>query len=297
MIRVNMRPSIDTKLISNDQLNKNHKLCEVIAITSGKGGVGKSMLSANLAISARRFDKKVLLIDTDIYLGNLSLILGIRPKYGIADVMDGTIDITKAISRGPGNIDVLTSSITSFDFLKSEKGIIRKLAEIFSKFSHTYDLIILDTGCGITQSMVSILTGADKVIVVVTTDPASISDAYTIIKTIKNYEKNTPIYLTINMASSQEEGDALFKKLNLMVHKFLNSKINFGISLIRDDLIAKSVYSQNPFVLQYPNSPSASALKLLNQKVLQASVTKHNSNPNIFERFMSNKKLQSEWDL
>ncbi|MEJ2052810.1 MAG: AAA family ATPase [Calditrichaceae bacterium] len=292
-----MLQKIDTNDLGKVRHSKDIQPCDIIAVTSGKGGVGKSMISANLAISLQHINKKVLLIDADIRLGNLDLILGTRSKYNITDVVSDSVDISEAIIKAPGNIDVLPVSSAFGELIKTEDYILKKLAQSFARFNHTYDIIVLDTGAGIAQTVISFLLGADKILVVVSTDPASIADAYTVIKVVKSMNPDIPIFLTVNMAASQEEGDTLYKKLNLMVHKFLNSKIIFGGSLLHDDLIAKSVKNQNPFVLSYPNAASTSAIKLLNRRILQASVTRRTGSLNIFERYITNKKIQLDCEL
>jgi len=292
-----MLQNFETSIVGKNRLNKDNQPCDVIAVTSGKGGVGKSTVSANLAISLQRMHKKVLLIDADLHLGNLDLILGTRAKYTIADVVNDGIDLGDAIVKGPGKIDVLPASSASIELIEAEDNVLRKLAQAFSRFDHTYDTIIIDTGAGIAHTVISFLLGADKIMVVVTSDPASIADAFAVIKVVKSVNEEIPIFLTVNKANSAEEGDTLFKKMNLMTHKFLKGKINFGVSILRDDIIAKSVKTQNPFVLNHPNSASSKAIQLLNRRLMQASVTKRGGNSNIFERLISNKKIQFEWDL
>jgi len=148
-----MLQNFETSIVGKNRLNKDNQPCDVIAVTSGKGGVGKSTVSANLAISLQRMHKKVLLIDADLHLGNLDLILGTRAKYTIADVVNDGIDLGDAIVKGPGKIDVLPASSASIELIEAEDNVLRKLAQAFSRFDHTYDTIIIDTGAGIRSRM------------------------------------------------------------------------------------------------------------------------------------------------
>lgn len=292
-----MLQNIHTDIVGKNRLNRNNQPCDVIAVTSGKGGVGKSTISANLAISLQRMHKKVLLIDADIHLGNLELILGTRAKHTIADVMHEGLDLSDVILKGPGKIDVLPAASGSVALIEEEDQALRKLAQAFARFEHAYDAIVVDTGAGIAHTVISFLLGADKIVLVATSDPASIADAYAVIKVVKSINESIPIFLTVNKVNTTEEGEVLYKKMNLMVHKFLNSKINFGVSILRDDLIARSVKNQQPFMLNSANCAAANAIQLLNRRIMQAAVIKRMGNPNVFERFNANKKIQLEWDL
>lgn len=279
--------------------NGNGRHYEVLAVTSGKGGVGKSAISANMAIAMRQMNKKVLLVDADIHLGNVDLILGTRTKYSIADVVNDEMHLKDVIVKGPGNIDILPASSASIELLDMEDMVLRKLAGAFAKFDHEYEIIIIDTGAGIAQTVVSFLLGADKIVLIITPDPSSIADAYAVIKVVKSVNKSVPIFLTPNMVKSQEEGEVLFKKMNLMVQKFLNGRIMFGGSVLNDELISGSIKSQKPFVLRHPNSASANALRALNRRVLQAAAApgQKDVQNNLFERLISNRKIKFEWDI
>jgi len=233
---------------------KNQNSCDVIAVTSGKGGVGKTTISANLAINLQQMNKKVLLVDADIHLGNTDLILGTRTEKTLADLMKDGVFLKDIIIQGPGNIDVLPASSAALDLIDTEEIFLRRLANAFKIFEHSYDFMILDTGAGIGQNVISFLLGAAKILVVITPDPASITDAYAVIKVIRSVNKDVPVYLSANMVNSNDEGEILFKKMNLMVQKFLDSRISFGGSILKDDMIGRSVRTQRPFVLEYPNS-------------------------------------------
>ncbi len=269
---------------------------EIIAITSGKGGVGKSTISANMAINLQSMNKKVLLIDADIHLGNIDLLLGTRTKYTLADVVQKELPLQDVIIKGPGNIDVLLASSAEFDLIETETFFLRKLSQAFASFEHDYDYMIIDTGAGIAQNVLSFLLGADKIVLIITPDPASITDAYAVIKVVRSVSPEVPIFFAANMVNSADEGEILFKKMNLMVQKFLNSRIIFGGSIIKDEFIDRSVKTQKPFILSHPNGAAANAIRVLNRRVLQAAVNHGANGKNIFERLIKNKKIQFEWN-
>ncbi len=275
----------------------NDNFPEVMAITSGKGGVGKSSLSVNLAIILRQTKKKVLLIDADIHLGNIDLILGIRTKYSISDIVKGNISVGDAIISGPGEIDILPASSAVSELLELEDVALKNLSEAFAEYEHNYDLVLLDTGAGITQNVTSFLLGSDKILLIVTPDPASIADAYAIIKVVKKIRTEIPIILIVNMASSHEEGETLFKKMSLMVQKFLANNIEYGGSVLMDEMIRKSIKKQRPFILDYPNSSCSKNLHLLKRKILSISSLEASRRKNLFTNFRLNRKVSLELDV
>ena len=292
-----MLQKIGNGILGKPQPGKDGKSCEVIAVTSGKGGVGKSTISANMAINLQQINRKVLLVDADIHLGNIDLILGTRSRLTLADVLKDGVELSDVVIQGPGGIDILPASSASIDLIESEDIFLRKLGGAFSHFEHNYDYIILDTGAGIAQNVMAFLLSSQKIVLVITPDPASITDAYAVIKVVRSVNKDIPIFMTANMVASADEGEILFKKMNLMVQKFLNSRLQFGGSILRDDLIVRSVKIQKPFVLHHPNSGSTTAIRVLNRRVLHGSKFADGQNENLFERMLQNKKIQFEWNL
>ncbi len=270
---------------------------EIIAVTSGKGGVGKTSFSANLSIALRQMNRRVLLIDADLHLGNVDIILGARPQKTIADVLQKDAAIEDVIVDGPGQIDILPASSASIELIKLEDVALKKLAEAFSRLRRRYDYIFLDTGAGIARNVITFLLASDKIILLITPDPASIADAYAVIKIVRSVNREVPILLTANMVNTSEEGDILYKKMNLMVQKFLNSKIIFGGSVKKDDIVAASVKHQKPFIIDYPNSVPANAFRLINRRMLQTIASNGKESHNVFERLIENRKIEFEWNL
>lgn len=292
-----MLQGFSTRIIPKAATSAKTKTCEVIAVSSGKGGVGKSTLSANMAINLQQMNRKVLLVDADIHLGNLDLILGTRTRLTLTDVLKDGVELSDVVIQGPGGVDILPASSASLDLIHSEDIFLKKLATAFEHFDNDYDYMILDTGAGIAQNVISFLLGAQKIVLVITSDPASITDAYAVIKVVRSIDKEIPIFMAANMVVSADEGEILFKKMNLMVQKFLDSRIFFGGSILKDDLIARSVKLQKPYVLQHPNSSATTAIRVLNRRVMHASFNKDEKANNLFERLRDTKKIQFEWDL
>ncbi|MCK4295352.1 MAG: MinD/ParA family protein [Candidatus Marinimicrobia bacterium] len=271
--------------------DKDKDLPEILSVTSGKGGVGKTIISVNLAILLRQYKKKILLVDADIHLGNVDLVLGIRPKYTIADVVVGDMDLRNIIVKCPQGIDVLPAASAIQDLFEMERNILKKLCDSFSGFEREYDVIVVDTGAGISKSVMSFVLGSDKVIIMVTPDPASITDAYGMIKVIKQFHPFVPILMIVNMVDSQDDGESLYKKLELMAHKFLNNSIVYGGTILKDKLISDSIRRQRPLVLEHPNSMPTNTLKIIIRRLLQLPCKDNNKHTGFFDSFMSHRNI------
>jgi flagellar biosynthesis protein FlhG len=268
------------------KLRNDRKIPEIFAVTSGKGGVGKSFLSANIAILLGQLRRKVLLIDADIHLGNVDLMLGLRPKYSIADVLTGKVELRDIIISGPGGIDVMPASSGAMELLEMEDHVLLKLKDAFSQFEHEYDTVIVDTGSGIDKNVMSFVLSADKLILIATHDPASIADAYSMIKVIRQSQATIPILFTANMIKSESEGESLFNKMNLMVHRFLDSKINYGGTVLHTNSIAESIRQQKPIIFEQPNSSAVTTLKMIIRRLLNLPIKDISERAGLFDRII-----------
>ncbi len=269
---------------------------EIIAVTSGKGGVGKSSISTNMALLFQQMRKKVLLIDADIHLGNVDLMLGLRTQHTLADVLNDGVELDDIIVQGPGHLDVLPASSASSKLLEMEDVFLKKMAKEFSKVDNRYDYIIVDTGAGVATSVLSFLLGADKIVLVVTSDPASIADAYAVIKIIKSIDVEVPMMIAPNMMPSHEAGEELYKKVNLMVRRFLKTEVEYAGTMLKHDMLARSVKTQKPVVIHNPNAAVSNNLRMFSRRVMQMPGRKIRDKKNVFDRFIVNKKMQYKWD-
>ncbi|HHM01625.1 MAG TPA: MinD/ParA family protein [Caldithrix abyssi] len=272
------------------------KQTEIIAITSGKGGVGKSSLSINMALMIKQLRKKVLLMDADIHLGNVDLMLGLRSTHTVDEVLEDGVHLEDIIVSGPGELDVLPASSANARLLDMEDVFLRKLAQEYRRIENRYDYVLVDTGAGVANSVLGFLLGADKIMIVVTSDPASVADAYAVIKLIKNVNVDIPVLMTPNMMPSHEAGEELYKKMRLMVNKFLKSDIDYAGTVLKHELIARSVKTQKPVVLHQPNASASNNIRMISKKIMQTPRRKDQDKKNIFDRFIVNKKVPLEWD-
>lgn len=240
------------------QQNVPRRIARVITVTSGKGGVGKSSVAVNLAIAISRLGKRVIVIDADFGLANIEVMLGIRPKYNLADLMFRGKSLTDIITEGPENIGFISggSGIQELTNLTRDQIVylIQKLVELDERA----DVIIIDTGAGIADSVLEFVAASAEVLLIATPEPTSITDAYALLKTLNRKTdfslQDTLIKMVANRINTYEEGKELYDKLSLVVSKFLNFKLEYMGALSQDVVVSKAVMRQKPALVLYPNS-------------------------------------------
>lgn len=252
----------------------------IIAVSSGKGGVGKTNVTVNLAIALAKLGKKVIVIDADLGLANIDVVLGIIPKYNLLHVLKDDMNISDIIVNGPMNISLLSGGSGIIDFVNLTDDQLEKLIDSFQFLNKTHDYILIDTGAGINKSVLSFINAAGEVIVVVTPDPTSITDSYALLKNIASYEKE--VNVLVNMSTSNDEAHSVYKKISLASEKFLNMPVkNIGF-LYDDNHVTKSVRMQKPFILEYPTCLASKGVELLaynieNNEKKEAKVSRFSS--------------------
>ncbi len=219
----------------------------IIAITSGKGGVGKTTFAVNLAISLAKERQKVLVLDGDLGLANINVILGIIPKYTLYHVIRGNKSLREIILQTTEGIDIVPGAngyaqLADLDSL-SRESLIREFSEL-----EEYDFIIIDTGAGISVNVISLVLAADEGIIVTTPEPTSITDSYGLIKSITQRNKDFPLSVVINKAKDELEGKKVAKRVIDISQKFLNVQPNELGIIYKDEDVEKSILAQKPFM-------------------------------------------------
>ena len=201
---------------------------KVIAITSGKGGVGKTNLISNIAFMLAKSGKRVLLMDADLGLGNVDILLGLAPKYNISHVLKGEKNLSDIIVNGPGGISIIpaSSGIQKVTDLNEEEKLV--LMEQFNSIDDEFDYFLIDTGAGISKNVTYFCVASQNIIVVATPEPTSITDAYALMKVLyKNYQEKK-FNLIVNMANNQNDALQVYNTLTLVIDKYLGMEISLS---------------------------------------------------------------------
>ncbi len=222
----------------------------IITVSSGKGGVGKTNFTVNLGIALSKQGKRVSIIDADLGLANVDVILGIIPKYTLSHIVRNEKTIDEVMIEGPHGLKIVSGGSGMLDLVNLRQDQIESLIHTFDKLNDISDYILIDTGAGLNTSVLSFIKAASDVIVVITPDPTSITDAYALIKNIS--EEESHINLVINRVESAKEGTDVFGKLDRAAKKFLEIELNNLGYLSEDNTVKKSVRLQRPFSTEYP---------------------------------------------
>ena len=266
----------------NDQASglrkmQNSQQIKVIAVSGGKGGVGKTNVSLNTAIALGQLGKRVLVLDADLGLANVDVMLGLRVKRNLSHVLSGECELDDIIIEGPAGIHVIpaTSGTQSMvDLTPSEHaGLIRA----FSDMQTPFDVLIVDTAAGISDMVLSFCRASQDVMLVVCDEPTSITDCYALMKLLSRDHGVFKFKVVANMVRSPKEGQQLFGKLAKVTDRFLDVALELVAVIPFDENIRKSVRKQQAIVEAYPNSPAAVAIKALAGKLVKWPVPKQPS--------------------
>jgi flagellar biosynthesis protein FlhG len=247
------------------EMNSDHPV-KVIAVTGGKGGVGKTTVSANLAVSLAAAGRDVMLVDADLGLANVDVVLGLQTRYHLGHVIEGRCQLEDAIVTGPHGLQVVpaASGLKRMANLTTSEhaGIIRSFSDLY----HRVDTLIVDTAAGINDSVLTFSQAAQHVLVVVCDEPASITDAYALIKVLSRERGVQRFQILANQTRRSGEGPALFEKIQRVCDRFLNVTLEFAGSVPHDDYLRRALQRQIAVVDAYPAAISSLALKNLASK-------------------------------
>ena len=247
----------------NNEVNNSRYKAEILSITSGKGGVGKTNFTINLALSLRNLGYEVLVFDADIGLANVDVISGVIIKYTIADLLKDSKDIFEIITDGPNGIKIISggSGLREISLL-SEVNFNRLLTEIEKLESH-FDFIIIDTGAGISDTVLNFLMPSDEVILVTTPDPTSLTDGYALLKALAIYGYKGKLNVVVNMAKDRKEAEDVFHRLKTVANKFIMVDLEYLGFLYYSNIVVNAVRNQKPFVISKPNSQLTQKINIM----------------------------------
>jgi len=243
------------------------KPVRVIAITSGKGGVGKTNISVNLGVSLAQRGRKVALLDADMGLANVDILLGLSPQYNLSHVLQGEKTLSEIMLTTADGLKVIpaSSGIQQMSELSSmeQAGIIRA----FSELDQDLDILIVDTAAGISSSVVNFARASQEIIVVICDEPTSLTDAYAYIKLLNRDFGISNFHIIANMVQSIQQGQQLFTKLTKVTDRYLDISLDYVGAVPFDDCLRKSVQKQKPVVEVFPQSKATLAIKKLAHQI------------------------------
>ncbi|MCR5607753.1 MAG: MinD/ParA family protein [Lachnospiraceae bacterium] len=247
-----------------------NSLARVITVTSGKGGVGKSSISVNLALQLAKLGKRVIILDADFGLANIEVMLGIRPKYNLADLMFKGMKLKDIITEGPMGIGFISggTGIQELNNLKADQ--IELMTSQLYELDELADIVIIDTGAGISSVVLQFVILSSEVLLVATPEPTSLTDAYALLKTLNSFGdiiKDKTISLIANRVPSDREGHQLYNNFNVVVEKFLDIKLEYMGAVLQDSNLMKAVLQQEPLSVMYPASPATKSVQAIAEKI------------------------------
>lgn len=253
-------------------------MARVITVTSGKGGVGKSNMAINLAVQFKKMGQRVIILDADFGLANIEIMFGAVPKHNLCDLIYQGKNISEIITWGPMDIGFISggSGIAGMSNLSKDylTYIIRNLTEL----DNMADIIIVDTGAGISDAVLEFLVASGEILLVTTPEPTSITDSYSLLKALNRHPRysmeTSQIKVIANKVQNGDEGKDLFEKLNSVVTRYLKLPITYLGMIPQDAQLAKAVMQQMPVSIQNPDSRSAQAYELIAAKLMNKELNK-----------------------
>ncbi len=248
----------------------------VFTVTSGKGGVGKTNIVGNLAITYQRMNKRVLIFDADLGLANIDIMFGINPKYTIEEVIKGEKELSQIIAKGPEGVSIIPASSGVQELSHLSEGHKINLLNEFDLLNNMYDVLLIDTGAGISSNVIYFNLAAQERIVVVTPEPTSITDAYALIKVMFMKHGTKEFIVLMNMVKNEKEAVSVYKHLSRVVEKFMGSiSLDYAGYIPYDKHLHESVSRREPVTCCYPQSSSSQSFKKLAEYLLDQTDGRH----------------------
>lgn len=242
---------------------------QVIAVTSGKGGVGKTNVVANLALTLAEIGKKVLVMDADLGLGNIDVLLGLVPQFTLAHVLRGDKSLSDIVLAGPGGVGILpaSSGLPQFTALTREQQV--RLQDELDRLTDSVDVLLIDTGAGISANVTFFAAAAQEIIVVLSPEPTALTDAYALMKVLSIQYRERRFRVLVNMARSARAATDVFAKLQAVTDRFLSVAVDYLGFIPIDDYVPMAVTQQQAVVHLHPHAPASQAFRRLGDLVAQ----------------------------
>ena len=247
-------------------------LARVITVTSGKGGVGKSNVSINLALQFRKMGQRVIILDADFGLANIEIMFGTVPKHNLCDLIYQGKNIKDIITRGAGEVGFISGGSGIVGMSNLSKDYLNYIVQNLVQLDAIADVIIIDTGAGISDAVLEFLVASGEILLVTTPEPTSITDSYSLLKALNRHprfsQENSKIRVIANRVNKVAEGQSLFTKLEVVVSRYLKLPIGYLGAIPWDPQLADAVMQQKPVSLSYPGAKSSIAFEEIAAKLM-----------------------------
>lgn len=242
-------------------VGKQQASSRIIAVTSGKGGVGKTNIAVNLALALRQMDYRVVLIDVDLGLANVDIILGVTPPYNLGHVFRGEKTLHDIIVEGPLGLKLMAGGSGVTDLANLNGWRLEVFIKSLEQLNQEFDFVILDTGAGISRNVISFVLASTEILVVTTPEPTAITDAYGLLKVLRQRSPKAHVRLIVNMARSPNEAENVAEKLNSVLREYVQWEVDYVGYILHETQVNKAVFEQTPVLLAYPSSMTSRSLK------------------------------------
>jgi flagellar biosynthesis protein FlhG len=257
------------ELVSNR--NPERPPLRVIAITSGKGGVGKTHIACNLAVLAARAGQRVLVLDADLGLANADIVLGIAPHHHLGHLLDGTATVDSVLAEGPDGVRILAASSGVQELTRLDDAQKLRLVAALDVIEDRFDLILVDCGAGIGDNVLFFAGAAQEALLVVSPEPTSLTDAYATVKVLSQQAGVERFAVIVNSVPTEAHGRDVFGRLAKVTDRFLTARVSFLGHVPRDENLQRALMAQRPVVDLFPRSPCTRALQDLGKRLLERS--------------------------
>ena len=238
----------------DEAFHPQRKGARVIAVASGKGGVGKTSLAVNLSLALSKLGQRVIIMDADLGLANVEVLLGVTPLFTLFDFLYRGKDVEDILTPGPGGVFIISGGSGFLELAGLNNQQQRKIIDSLAAFDERADFVIIDTGAGISRNVLSFVAAAGEVIIIVTPEPTSLTDAYSLIKILAMFQVHSEVLLVVNRAADERDAASVTHRMETVVSRFLEiGMVHLG-SIYEDRAVIRSVRSQQPFVIFQPDS-------------------------------------------
>lgn len=246
----------------------------VIAVSSGKGGVGKTSLSVNLGVALVSQGQRVALVDADVGLANVDIVLGLNSPYSLRHVLDERRSLTDVLLEGPGGMQVVVGGSGVQELNHMSRWQLEKFVRTLDTMDSMFDTVLIDTGAGLGPHVLAFVLSCPETIIVATPDPSAVADAYAMIKTIASHNKRIRLLVAVNMVRSLRQGEQTFQRLSQVAGRFLGVDLEYIGAVPVDEVVVRAAHRQTAFVLESPRSAAGRAIEQMARRLADGSVTR-----------------------